>query len=82
VGVRSFDPISNAYNTLFLSPQILTEMTSDLTPIKKFSIFWHQHLVTDTIIDDTISDPYVFELTGKDEITIKYAKEKPHWSHV
>ncbi|KAF8329597.1 hypothetical protein F5887DRAFT_115756 [Amanita rubescens] len=81
VGVRSFDPTTDTYNALFLSPQILTDMTSELTPIKKFSIFWHQHLITDTIIDETVSDPYVFEMTG-DEITIKYAKDKPHWSRV
>ncbi|KAF8331539.1 hypothetical protein F5887DRAFT_1176323 [Amanita rubescens] len=81
VGIRSFDPTTDTYNALFLSPQILTDMTSELTPIKKFSIFWHQHLITDTIIDETVSDPYVFEMTG-DEITIKYAKDKPHWSRV
>ncbi|KAF8344555.1 hypothetical protein F5887DRAFT_263871 [Amanita rubescens] len=81
VGVRSFDPITETYNALFLSPQILTDMTSELTPIRKFSIFWHQHLITDTIIDETVSDPYVFEMTD-DETIIRYAKDKPHWSRV
>ncbi|KAF8344559.1 hypothetical protein F5887DRAFT_918117 [Amanita rubescens] len=81
VGVRSFNPITDTYHSLFLSSKILTDMTSELTPIKKFSIFWHQYLVTDTIIDNAVSDPFVFEM-NRDEITIKYAKEQPHWSFV
>ena len=81
VGVRSYDLKTKTYNSLFVSPKILTDMTSELTPIRKFSVFWHQQLVTDTIIDDTVADPFPFEVTGGG-ITIKYSKEKPHWSRV
>jgi len=81
VGIRSYDLQTQTYNSLFLSPKLMTDMTSVLTPINIFSIFWHQHLVTDTIIDDAVSDPFVFEITGSG-ITIKYSQHKPHWSLV
>lgn len=79
VGVRSYDLKTQTYNSLFLSPKVLTEMTCEVTPINKFSIFWHQYLETDTIIDDTVSDAFEFEFPGAG-ITLKYSKNKPHWS--
>ena len=81
MGVRSFDPTTDTYHCFFLSPKIPIHTTSELTPTNKFTIFWHQHLATDIIIDDTVTDPFVFEMNG-DDITLKYAKEPPYWSIV
>ncbi|KAF8334384.1 hypothetical protein F5887DRAFT_918114 [Amanita rubescens] len=81
VGVRNFDPTDESYHSLFLSPEILTDMTVKLTPTNKFAVFWHQQLVTDTITDlNTIADPFVFEINHRNMAKLIYGKEKPHWT--
>jgi len=81
VGIKNFDPIDESYHSLFLSPEILTNMLVKLTPTNKFAVFWNQHLVTDTVTDN-LTDPFVFEIDHNNTAKLTYGQEKPHWRKV
>lgn len=82
MGVRTFHPNDKAYRSLFVSPKILTGMTSALKPVNTFAIFFHRHLEIDSIIDDTVPDPFFFEIDHGNKVKLTYAEKKPHWCKV
>ncbi|KAF8800985.1 hypothetical protein BYT27DRAFT_7262398 [Phlegmacium glaucopus] len=80
IGVNNYDTSSNSFTSFFISPPVLLQSTSDLLPIKKFSVFWDPILVTNTMFDNTIVGGFAFDLTHNNNITLQYNNEG--WSIV
>jgi len=72
IGVNSYDVTTGKFASIFVSPKIPINSTSDLLPIKKFSVFWDMKLTTDTMFLETGTDPYPFDLTKEVKIKLQY----------
>ncbi|KAF8800984.1 hypothetical protein BYT27DRAFT_7342204 [Phlegmacium glaucopus] len=71
IGVNNYDISSQSFTSFFISPPVPVRWTSELLPIKRFSVFWNSNLAINTMFDPAAINAFTFDIDNSD-ITLQY----------